>query len=106
GHFLGLVSPQSWNDAIGINETAYHIIAMAGGIPAGLAALNGLALLVYRRRKTGPVFRATTINDKVMYVILAAVIVLGVWNTIAGGLFEFGGEYNYRQGGAADFRSV
>ena len=106
GHFLGLVIPQSWTDAIGINETAYHIIAMAGGIPAGLAALIGLALLVYRRRKTGPVFRATTINDKVMYVILAAVIVLGVWNTIAGGIFEFGGEYNYRQGVSPYFRSI
>ena len=106
GHFLGLVIPQSWTDAVGINDAGYHIIAMAGGIPAGLAAVIGLILLVYRRRKTGPVFRATTVNDKVMYVLLGGVILLGIWNTIAGGVFEFGGSYNYREGVSPYFRSI
>ena len=35
-------------------------IALAGGIPAGIAAVAGLVILVYRRRTTGPVFSATT----------------------------------------------
>src|SRR5205085_11914658 len=34
----------------------------------------GLAILVYRRRVTGPVFSATTRNDKAMYVLLAALL--------------------------------
>ena len=33
-----------------------------------------------------------------MYVVLGTVIVLGMWNTVAGSLLQFGGEYNYREG--------
>lgn len=106
GHFLGLVIPQSWTDSIGLSHTAYHVIAMAGGIPAGIAALVGLALLIYRRRTVGPVFSATTVNDKVMYAMLALVMVLGIWNTIAGGVFNLGGEYNYREGVSIYFREI
>jgi len=80
--------------------------ALAGGIPAGIAAVVGLAILVYRRRTVGPVFSATTVNDKVMYAVLGTVIVLGMWNTIAGSLFTIGGEYNYRDGVSPWFRQI
>jgi nitrate reductase gamma subunit len=106
GHVIGLVIPQVWTDTVGLSREAYHVIALAGGIPAGIAAVVGLAILVYRRRTVGPVFRATTVNDKVMYVVLGAVIVLGIWNTIAGSLLQFGGEYNYREGVSPWFRSI
>ena len=43
-----------------------------------------MAILIYRRRTVGPVFSATTRMDKVMYVFLAAVILLGLCNTVAG----------------------
>ena len=82
------------------------VLALAGGIPAGLAALAGLAILVYRRRTVGPVFSATTVNDKAMYAVLGVVILLGMWNTIAGGLLTIGGEYNYRDGVSPWFRSI
>ena len=98
GHVMGLLVPQSVTDAVGLSHDAYHVIALVGGIPAGVAAVVGLAILVYRRRTTGPVFSATTVNDKVMYLVLGTVIFLGIWNTIAGSLFQFGGEYNYREG--------
>jgi nitrate reductase gamma subunit len=106
GHFMGLVVPQSWTDRAGISHELYHLVAMAGGIPAGIATLLGLGILVYRRRTVGPVFRATTVNDKVMYAALALVIVLGIWNTVAGGLLNFGGYYNYRDGVSPWFRSI
>ena len=106
GHVIGLVVPKLWTNALGLSEHAYHVIALAGGIPAGVAALAGLAILVYRRRTTGPVFSATTTNDKVMYLVLGLVIVLGVWNTIAGSLLQFGGEYDYRDGVSPWWRSV
>ena len=32
--------------------------------------------------------------------------VLGIWNTIAGSLLQFGGEYNYRDGVSPYFRSI
>ena len=67
--------------------------------------LAGLAILIYRRRTVGPVFSATTVMDKVMYAVLAAAIVLGMWNTIAGSIFTIGGEYNYREGVSVWYRS-
>ena len=106
GHVMGLLGPQSVTDAVGLDRHTYHVIALAGGIPAGIAAVAGLAILVYRRRTTGPVFSATTTNDKAMYLVLGTVIVLGIWNTIAGGAFQFGGEYNYREGVSPWFRSI
>ncbi|MGZ6754462.1 MAG: respiratory nitrate reductase subunit gamma, partial [Nocardioides sp.] len=92
-------------DAVGISEHAYHVVAVAGGLVAGLMTLVGLAILVYRRRTTGPVFSATTRMDKVMYAFLGAVIVLGMWNTVAGSILTVGGEYNYREGVSVWYRS-
>ncbi|GAA1186001.1 hypothetical protein GCM10009584_30080 [Ornithinimicrobium humiphilum] len=109
GHFMGLVVPQSWTDGAGLSHEVYHVVALAGGIPAGIAALVGLAILVYRRRTVGPVFRATTVNDKVMYAVLGVVIVLGMWNTVAGSLLNLGiagDHYNYREGVSVWFRQV
>lgn len=106
GHFMGLIIPQSLTDRMGISHEMYHFVAMAGGIPAGLATLAGLIILVYRRRTVGPVFSATTVNDKVMYAALGIVILLGMWNTIAGGLLTIGGEYNYRDGVSPWFRQI
>lgn len=105
GHIIGLLVPKSWTDAIGISDHLYHLVAVVGGLIAGIMALVGLAILIYRRRTTGPVFSATTTNDKVMYVFLAAAIALGMWNTIAGSIFTVGGEYNYREGVSVWYRS-
>ena len=41
-----------------------------------------------------------------MYAVLGLVIVLGMWNTIAGSVLNFGGEYNYREGVSPWFRSI
>ena len=75
GHFIGLVIPESWTQAVGLSDHAYHLQAVILGSIAGLATLLGIALLIYRRRTTGPVFLATTANDKTMYVVLLAAIV-------------------------------
>jgi nitrate reductase gamma subunit len=45
-----------------------------------------------------------------MYAVLGAVILLGMWNTIASGVFGLGGSggdaYNYREGVSVWFRSI
>ena len=64
--------PKSWVEALGIGETAYHVVAVAHGTVAGIGTVVGRALLIYRRRTVGPVFSATTRNDKFIYVFLAA----------------------------------
>jgi len=44
--------------------------------------------------------------DEVMYAFLAVVIVLGMWNTMAGSIMTIGGAYNYRQGVSVRYRSL
>lgn len=104
GHIGGLVIPKSWTEAVGVSEEAYHISAVVLGTVAGVATLGGLAILIYRRRTVGPVFTATTRNDKLMYAVLALVIVLGLAATVAANVV--GGGYDYRTTISPWFRSV
>ncbi|MET8338364.1 respiratory nitrate reductase subunit gamma [Streptosporangium canum] len=104
GHIGGLVIPKSWTEAAGVSEEAYHITAVVLGTVAGVATLGGLAILIYRRRTVGPVFTATTRNDKLMYAVLALVIVLGLAATVAANVV--GGGYDYRTTISPWFRSI
>jgi nitrate reductase gamma subunit len=51
GHILGLVIPQSWTDAVGISETAYHVLGMWNTIASGLFGLGGAAGEHYNYRE-------------------------------------------------------
>ena len=104
GHVMGLLLPQDWTDAVGLSHEAYHVIALAGGIPAGIAAVVGLAILVYRRRTVGPVFSATTRNDKMMYVLLVLALLAGIATTLIS-VFDTS-VVNYRTTVSPWFRSI
>jgi nitrate reductase gamma subunit len=103
GHVMGLGVPKSWTEAVGVSESLYHFMAVSVGAVAGFCTLVGLAILIYRRRTVGPVFSATTVMDKVMYAFLAAVILLGLWNTVAANIFD---HYDYRESVSVWFRGV
>lgn len=105
GHVIGLVIPESWTSAAGLSEDAYHVQALALGGIAGFCTLVGVAILIYRRRTTGPVFMATTKNDKTMYVVLVAAIVAGLATTLLGA-GVVGDEHNYRETVSPWFRSI
>ncbi|MGV0656088.1 respiratory nitrate reductase subunit gamma [Mycolicibacterium thermoresistibile] len=105
GHIIGLVIPKSWTSAIGLSQHAYHIQALVLGGIAGVCTLTGIVLLVYRRRTTGPVFLATTVNDKVMYLVLVMAIVAGLACTLIGAT-PVGAEHNYRDTVSPWFRSI
>ncbi|BAH54968.1 respiratory nitrate reductase subunit gamma [Rhodococcus opacus] len=105
GHVIGLVIPQSWTDAIGMNEHVYHLQALVLGAIAGVATMAGALILVYRRRTRGPVFTATTWNDKLMYAVLLAAIVAGLATTLLGSGVT-GEESNYRETVSPWFRSI
>ena len=105
GHLMGLLIPKAWTDVVVTQET-YHLVALVAGTVAGIATLAGIALLIYRRRTTGPVFLATTRNDKLMYVILVAAIVAGMIATLTGGHTPTGEEHNYRETVSIWFRSL
>src|SRR3954447_4505390 len=104
GHIGGLLIPESWTEAVGIGETAYHAVAVTLGTVAGFCTLAGAAILIYRRRTVGPVFSATTRNDKIMYVLLIGTIVLGLGTTVLGNLT--GHPHDYRQTVSPWFRSI
>lgn len=107
GHLIGLVIPESWTLTAGVSEHGYHIIAITLGSVAGITTLTGIAILVFRRRLTGPVFMATTRNDKLMYVVLVGSIVAGLWVTLVfNGLKSGASGYNYRATVGPWFRSI
>lgn len=103
GHIIGLFIPESWTDAVGVSERTYHLFSLYGGTAAGLVTVGGIALLVYRRRTRAPVFRATTVNDKVMYLVLVAAIVMGM---VAKLTHASGDGYDYRRSMAPWARSL
>ncbi|WP_024287558.1 respiratory nitrate reductase subunit gamma [Cellulomonas sp. KRMCY2] len=106
GHVMGLGIPKSWTEAVGMSPELYHLMAVGIGSVAGVCTVVGMALLIYRRRTVGPVFSATTRMDKVMYLMLAIVVFLGMWNTFAGSILNLGGEYDYRDGVSVWFRGI
>ena len=105
GHLMGLLIPKAWTDLVVTQET-YHLVALVAGTLAGIAALVGIAMLIYRRRTTGPVFLATTRNDKLMYVVLVAAIVFGMIATLTGDHTPAGEHHNYRETVSIWFRSL
>jgi nitrate reductase gamma subunit len=104
GHIGGLLIPESWTEAAGVSETAYHAVAFSLGTVAGFCTLAGAAILIYRRRTVGPVFSATTRNDKAMYVLLVGTILLGLGTTVLGN--ATGHPHDYRQTVSPWFRSI
>lgn len=106
GHVMGLGIPKDWTRAVGVSDELYHFMAITIGAVAGFCTVVGMILLIYRRRTVGPVFSATTRMDKFMYLVLAVVIVLGLWNTVAGSILNLGGHYDYREGVSVWFRGI
>jgi len=104
GHVGGLLVPKEWTEAVGISERAYHLMAVFLGTVAGVFTVVGLAVLIARRRLVGPVFAATTRNDKAMYVVLAATIGLGLLATVRANVL--GSGYDYRETVSPWFRSI
>ena len=103
GHVIGILVPESWTKAAGLPEWGYHLMAATLGTVAGLGTVIGMALLIYRRRTVGPVFSATTRNDKAMYLLLAATILVGLLTTLRG---NGPNPHDYRLTVAPYFRSI
>ena len=103
GHAMGLVIPKAWTDVL-VPEDIYHAVAVGGGMTAGIMIVVGFVILVFRRRTVKTVFNATTVNDKVMYLVLGLTILFGMWNTISTAFAPE--EYHYREGVSPWFRSI
>jgi nitrate reductase gamma subunit len=102
GHVLGILVPRSWTAAVGINDDAYHVIAVIGGLSAGAAVCIGFAALVYRRVRFPRVRVTTRRSDVVVFALLAIGIVTGMLATIT----NFGDAVHYRESVGPWFRNL
>lgn len=102
GHVIGILIPESWTSAIGIGDSAYHVIALAAGLPAGLAMTAGLAILLYRRGSVAPVRVTTLRSDLVTYPLLLFVTATGMAATISNAV----DEHVYRETVSPWFRGL
>lgn len=103
GHLMGLVIPKAWTDAVGIDQHMYHMIAVGGGVTAGLLVTVGFLILLFRRMTNPRVRQATSTSDKFLYLVLTLTIIFGMWNTISTALSD---QFNYRESVSPYFRSV
>ena len=105
GHVIGILIPKALTDGVGISEHVYHIIALAGGIPAGILFFLGFFLLM-RRRFDNPRMKVNTSTmDGVIYFVLFFTLITGFGGTLlnAVGLL---GDFNYREAISPWFRSI
>ena len=102
GHVLGLLVPRSWTGAVGIPDSAYHVIAVIGGVAAGGAVLVGFLILVYRRLRFPRVRVTTTRMDVATFGLLAFGILTGILATTT----NLGDSVQYRETVGPYFRQV
>lgn len=102
GHVLGLLVPRSLTEAVGLNDSAYHVVAAVGGISAGGAVCVGFALLVYRRLRFPRVRVTTTRADVIVFGLLAAGIVTGMLATLT----NLGDVVHYRETVSPYYRNL
>ena len=84
GHAGGLLVPQTWFDAVGIDGEAHTDIAYWSGLAVGVAAFTGSILLLKRRLTFRRIQVITTVND---YVILGGLVFVtgaGLFNVVLG----------------------
>ncbi len=78
GHLLGLLTPHSWEEAVGITPEMHQIVAMSSGGLFGVFAVVGGAILIHRRL-TNPRVRAQSSQmDIPIIIILFIQLLLGL----------------------------
>ncbi|KAB8139445.1 respiratory nitrate reductase subunit gamma [Gracilibacillus oryzae] len=78
GHFLGILVPVSVYNSLGVTEHQYHVMALVFGIPAGIVAVIGLAILCYRRLSVKRIMKTTSKGDWAVLFFLMVVIISGL----------------------------
>jgi len=102
GHVLGILVPRSWTAAVGLSDSAYHVLAVAGGVTAGAAVLAGFLALLYRRLRFPRVRVTTTRMDLAVFAMLALGIATGLLATLT----NLGDSVDYRETVAPYFRQI
>lgn len=78
GHFVGLLTPIYFFDAIGISHEFKQIMAIIIGGIAGLACLIGITLLAHRRLFDSRIRATSSFSDIAILFLLIAQLLLGL----------------------------
>jgi nitrate reductase gamma subunit len=104
GHVLGILVPKQVTETAGVSEHIYHVVSVAAGTAAGMTMTLGFGILLYRRMRVPRVRGTTTGTDRVTYLLLAVVILSGMWATV--GVNLLGDAYDYRETVGPWFRGL
>jgi len=102
GHVLGVLIPKAFTDALGLSQSAYHVLAVVGGISAGGAVIVGFSILMWRRFRYSRVRVTTTNMDLAVFALLAFGIVTGMLATLT----NIGDSVHYRESVSPYFRKI
>ena len=102
GHVVGILVPKFVTEASGVDNHLYHLIALGGGIPAGVLFFLGFLLLMKRRFGNDCMAVNTSGMDRLIYLVLFLTIVTGCAGTLTG----ISGTFDYRDTISPWFRSL
>jgi nitrate reductase gamma subunit len=105
GHVIGLMIPKSFTEAIGMSESTYRWFSAIAGAIAAVVTIVGFVGLAYRRATNARVRRTTSRTDLLVYFLLAVLIGMGSWMTIAHNLITES-PYDYRETVSEWWRSL
>ncbi|WP_321795465.1 respiratory nitrate reductase subunit gamma [Caballeronia sp. J97] len=78
GHLVGLLTPVTVWDALGIQHSVKQVVAMVAGGAMGTMCLAGLLILVHRRLTSTRLFAVTTVGDRVLLLWILITLLLGL----------------------------
>ncbi len=94
GHIAGLLVPVQVYRGLGISDEAYHLVAMVGGMPAGIVTFVGSLILLYRRYADPRIRATSSTGDRVALIVLVVVLFTGLAATAGSSLSH--GDFDYR----------
>ena len=104
GHVVGILVPARATRSVGVSDHLYHVFSLAAGGTFGALALVGIVILTLRRLLVPAVRRTGRRVDVVVDLLLLAVIVVGMGETVG---YQLGvGEYVYRDTVSVWFREL
>lgn len=78
GHFVGMLTPIAFFDAIGISHGAKQVLAIIAGGIAGIMAIVGATLLIHRRLMDPRVRAHSSFSDTAIIILLWVQLFLGL----------------------------
>ncbi|RED16320.1 respiratory nitrate reductase subunit gamma [Parasphingopyxis lamellibrachiae] len=78
GHFVGLLTPIAFFDALGVSHGAKQLLAIVAGGVAGLFAFVGATMLLHRRLFDPRIRRTSSFSDIAILFLLWLQLVLGM----------------------------